>query len=370
MAFPTDWGRKCALVIQASKIDSNQVNFPVLLDKTTLPSEMFDGGGAYYALDGGGDVRFSSDSAGNTRLSCEIVTFEVYENPVNGVAEIWVGLPAASASSNTTIYVWYHKAGESQPAADAAYGSESVWDSSFKMVQHMKDTTTSTTTDSTSNDNDGTKTGANEPLEVTGQIGKGQDFDGTNDRISLGTSTTLQPSNLTFSAWVKRTVDWSTTNGEIFYAKDTAWDDNGWYIAIDGSFPRLLTVVDGANCFWYTATINTLFPLNEKVHVVVTFNSTTNAKAIYINGVSKTLVTYGTPDSITGTAVTKYLGFGLGGYFDVTLDETRSSNTDRSSTWISTEYNNQNDPSTFVVEGTPETPDGAESNDHLMIMGM
>jgi hypothetical protein len=42
----------------------------------------------------------------------------------------------------------------------------------------------------------------------------------------------------------------------------------------------------------------------------------------------------------------------------------------RSTDWIKAEYNNQDDPSTFVVEGTPETPDGAESNDHLMIMGM
>jgi hypothetical protein len=51
----------------------------------------------------------------------------------------------------------------------------------------MVDATTSTIKDSTSNNNDGTKKAANEPIEVTGKVGKAQDSDGVDDYISIGT---------------------------------------------------------------------------------------------------------------------------------------------------------------------------------------
>ena len=47
--------------------------------------------------------------------------------------------------------------------------------------------------------------------------------------------------------------------------------------------------------------------------------------------------------------------YGLRGYWDGILDELRVSNIPRSPTWISTEYNNQNDPSSFMSIG-PEEP--------------
>jgi len=38
------------------------------------------------------------------------------------------------------------------------------------------------------------------------------------------------------------------------------------------------------------------------------------------------------------------------------IDEARISNVARSAAWITAEYNNQDSPSTFVIEGTPATP--------------
>jgi hypothetical protein len=45
---------------------------------------------------------------------------------------------------------------------------------------------------------------------------------------------------------------------------------------------------------------------------------------------------------------------------DGTIDEVRISNIARSAGWIETDYNNQYAPATFIIEGTPETPSGAE----------
>ncbi len=131
--------RRCELVIQSSQVPASLTDFAVLLTDPTLPSEMFDADGANPALDGGGDIRFSSDAAGATRLSCEIVTFTTDNNPALGTAEIWVKVPSVSSSSNTSIWVWYNKAGETQPAAYAAFGSESVWDANHMGVWHLNE---------------------------------------------------------------------------------------------------------------------------------------------------------------------------------------------------------------------------------------
>jgi len=137
MAFPADWDCKCALVIQSSKVDADLLDFPVLLTKDTLPSEMFDHTSDNHALEGGGDIRFSSDEAGNTQLACEVVSFSL--DDADNEAEIWVKIPSVASETNTTFYIWYDKTGETQLAIDATYGAENVWDSAFKMVQHMKD---------------------------------------------------------------------------------------------------------------------------------------------------------------------------------------------------------------------------------------
>ena len=122
MPFPYGWGRRCKLTIDHLEVSENQSNFPWLLHHDNLPSEMFDADGLHPALNGGGDVRFSSDRYGYNRLSIEVKTFITDNNPDNGVAEIWVKIPSVSTSIDTDIWVWYNKSGESQPARDAASG--------------------------------------------------------------------------------------------------------------------------------------------------------------------------------------------------------------------------------------------------------
>ena len=54
------------------------------------------------------------------------------------------------------------------------------------MVQHMTDNPDNAhIMDSTQYDNDGTKKGANEPIETSGKIDSAQSFDGINDYVKL-----------------------------------------------------------------------------------------------------------------------------------------------------------------------------------------
>ncbi|NQU18881.1 hypothetical protein HQ550_01855 [bacterium] len=89
-----------------------------------------------------------------------------------------------SSSTDTDFYMYYdndHADNTDYIGAINTTAGGNVWDSNYKMVQHMVDATTATTSDSTSNNNDGSKIGAGEPASATGKVGLGQDFDGAND---------------------------------------------------------------------------------------------------------------------------------------------------------------------------------------------
>lgn len=135
MAFPVGWARRCAIVIGADQVAGTGTlsDFPVCLTKANLPSEMLDKDGSYPAQMGGGDIRFSSDSAGTTLLPCHVLEFIPADDPANGQALIYVGVDL-SGTVDTTIYVWYSTATRvEQPKynantdADGFRGSDYVW---------------------------------------------------------------------------------------------------------------------------------------------------------------------------------------------------------------------------------------------------
>ena len=348
----TDWGRRCALVIQSGQVTDNEVNFPLLVTEDTLPSEILDADGSYPALNGGGDIRFSSDEAGNTQLACEIESFITDNDPANGKAAIWVKVPSLSSSSNTTIYIWYNKAGESQPAEDNAYGKENVWDSNFVMVQHMNQTPDGTAgeiVDSTSNDNDGTTYNMDSADQVAGQIDGSLDFDGGDDYVDTSLNTAFN--DFSVVVWFKdtpggdgyeRLVDKAYNTG--FWLGRNSLTANSWGGGIKetGSpYGRFITLTDGE---WHQ----------------IAFIREGTTHTIYGDGGNVSISGSVTGDTLDTTTI-KIGGAISNNNFGGTIDEVRISNTARSAGWIATEYNNQYAPSTFLIEGTPETPGAAPS---------
>lgn len=65
MSFPISYKYKQKMLIKTHP-SSALSNFPVLCCVSNLPSDMLDADGVRPALEGGGDIRFSSDSAGAT----------------------------------------------------------------------------------------------------------------------------------------------------------------------------------------------------------------------------------------------------------------------------------------------------------------
>ncbi|MFW9963940.1 MAG: DUF2341 domain-containing protein [Candidatus Sifarchaeia archaeon] len=335
------------ITIDHTKVSADLDDFPVLID-------IFDTDLKTKVQSDGDDIVFKS---GELILPHEIELFEQSYNSTHSHLVAWVKTDL-SASADTKITMYYGNPGiESQEDPEALWGFSSVgtwhlgesgngaadeyWDSS-RYYNHGQG---------------GAGIVVDVPTMIDGKIGYAQDFDGVGDLISVGTSDTLQPSKITWSAWVMRTSSWTSMRMALFYAKG-AWNGPGWYVQIDDvstggpSIPRdLLMVVDGSNFFVYNGIpLDTLYPLNEWVHLAASFDSTTNDMALYVNGAAQALQTFGTPDSIASTSVTKYFPTN-GGEYVGSMDEVHVASTVRSPEWILTEYSNQVDPSSFYTIG-------------------
>ena len=132
-------------------------------------------------------------------------------------------------------------------------------------------------------------------------------FDGVNDYANCGTSTSLNPSNITFSAWVKRTAAWGS-GACLFWAKNAAdYTSNGFYIELYTNVTFSTNVItNGAatNYFKDSVNSNTSFPLNTWTYFSFTLNGST--PAMYFNGNPSSLTILGT-NAITSTSATKYI---------------------------------------------------------------
>ncbi len=201
--YNASWTYRKKITIDHTKVASDEANFPVLISLDSLSNINVNGT----------DIRFAS-SDGTTELPREIESYS------SGSLRAWVKAPSLSSSTDTVIYMYYGNSGATEPAASSTYGSQNVWqstgDTSTAMVQHMKDATTSTITDSTANANNGTKKAANEPIEATGKIGKGQTFDGTDDYVNARNGASLSITNaITVGAWVNTNSTSSLRTGIV-----------------------------------------------------------------------------------------------------------------------------------------------------------
>lgn len=364
MAFPTGWGRTHKITIDATYVSgtSNLTNFPMLITLDMLDTEVVDAG-SNSALNGGGDLRFSSDAAGTTQLPCEVVSFVTNASALSRECEVWVLIPSVSYSTNTDIYIWYNKTGESQPAVTDTYGRNAVW-GDYEFMSH------DLVTDSTGNYT-GAFTVNGNPTQVTGPLGTtngAYDFDGTGDYITIPTAgrdpftDIANGSSLTVGAWFANDST-DTFNRGIHVRSDRATYPSSVQLGQNS---------DSSKYFFYSLSTGVSDPARgvigtadsagtwEKVvGVDSSFSSSYGSQTIYQGTSSST--TDGSTSLGQGTA-SKSITIGArnsgDGNFFGKIAQAFLRTGSVSSDWVTTEYNNQASPSTFATAGTPSTPSG------------
>jgi hypothetical protein len=143
------WAHRVAITIDKDDIDADLTDWTLVFDQSfnsvlTQVNGPLDNDGTRASIDGGGDVRFSSDSAGNTQLACDIRRWNTDNNPANAECEVAVKVPSVSSSTDTTFYMWWGKSGESQPGVATTYGQYNAYDSDYENVWIMANDPSST----------------------------------------------------------------------------------------------------------------------------------------------------------------------------------------------------------------------------------
>lgn len=198
MAFPGDWNRRLAITIDHNDIDAGLSDWTLVFDQgfdsvLTSVDGPLDLDGAYPMQSDGGDIRFSSDEAGTTRLAVDVRTISPANDPSTGELELAIKIPSVSALADTTIYMWWGTSGtETQPAVGATYGQYDAYNTNYEGAYTFSEDPGPGTTDSikdrTSNQEHGTPTSHFTSGDlVDGGVGKSITFgENEDEHIDLG----------------------------------------------------------------------------------------------------------------------------------------------------------------------------------------
>lgn len=342
--FDGGWQYRKRLAISNSKVSDTHTNFPLLVSITDIDIKN-------NAQDDADDVVFTA-SDGMTRLDHEIESY----NDTTGDLRAWVLLPELRDENDTDIYVYY-----GNPVVANQQSVSSVWETPFRGVFHLSDGSGTTANDVTASDNDLT-------LNSASWLSGAKIGDGWNGTGSVWLNRTddndfdfIATDNFSISMWVKS--DSATNPGATQWVLNKSLSGGsqnaGYAIYFNTSGQICFGVDDDTTWGPDDSACSSTDVYDATWRYITAVKTGTSRIDIYVNGVS---AGSDTSISATGTlANTRDLIVGDRQASDGTdefagdIDELRIIATDRSANWILTEYENQNDPSSFfVLSGTQE----------------
>lgn len=221
------------LTIDHTKVGaSNATNFPMLVSETIAALKTTGNGGSVTNASGH-DIVFSTDAAGTSLLSWEIVKYV----PTTGEIVAFVKVPSISHTVDTVIYMPYGNAGITTFQGGS---TGAAWNSGYKTVIHGGDGSSLVLTDSTSNGNNGTNN--NGATAAAGPNGLGAISFTAGSSQYITTPNTINVAYPLWEAWVKFSSNPGTRgsviglvqgNGSATADKDLAINTDGtvsWYV--------------------------------------------------------------------------------------------------------------------------------------------
>jgi len=342
--YSGSWEYRLEITIDHTKVDEDLAYFPVLITEANMTATFWANVNA-----DGSDIVVTSDDA-VTKLRRELVSID----NVGETMELWFRAPSLSSTVDDTFYLYFGNAGATE--ANSAY----TWDTNYRAVWHKNDDPDNAhIVDSTDNGNDGDKAAANQPVEVAGQWGKAQSYDGTDDNVNFGNGASFPiTDDISVGCWVKGAAQtnmgvagmFDRGNGQrswliVTQGSGTAKKMGAW-LSDDGSF-------DAGHRKAYETSVDVLD--NSWHYFGFTFDASESELFLYIDGVVDGTPTKTLDDAITAlhaTTADGIIGARLNNgaielEFTGLIDEVRISDEVRTIGWIGTTFNNQDDPTTF-----------------------
>ena len=319
------------------------INFPILIDETHGDLKSHFNQGLVRSEDGYDIVFTKSD--GTTKLNHEV---ESYDN-VTGHIISWVQVDSLFGDANNYLYLYYGK-----PGVVLDPSTTDTWDpGAYVAVYHLHDGFV----DATTNGNDGSGSGT---VDMNALIADGEDFqyEDTNDWIDIG-NFNVSNDSLTISAWIKPS-SFAQADARIVSKANGENDSQHWWMlsTINNYELRFRLRTDGTTTTH--APEGSVLSVNSWQYVSAVYDG--SEMNLFQNG-SK----IGSGTSKTGPITSSGVDIGIGNQpnpstitggprpFDGIIDEVRIQKAARSSNWLTTEKDNQSDPTSFH-----QVPDTAE----------
>ncbi len=342
------WSYRKQIWINASMIDEDLTNFPVLISTT-------DDDLKNNAHSSGNDIMFMittvdwMNGSYTDKLAHEI---EKYDNS-NGELVAWVNVTSLSSSTNTTIYMYYGNTVCTANREDVT----NVWDSNFVGIWHLHDAPSNgqNHNDSTSNDHDLTlhDTDSDSDTDATGIANGADDLEGDADYMDENHHSDFNLSSFSLECWV--TLD--DKSDHHFMINKQIDDSTDRNFALYSNTTDGIAVVTFSNSGGGTETANGNTDLTSTGwHYVVGINDGSNLR-LYVNSSSE-----GTADAVASNPSTQSVPLMIGRennsadpeYWDGKIDEVRISKIARNTSWINATYNTTSSPSLFIAFGGQE----------------
>jgi PKD repeat protein len=218
---------------------------------------------------------------------------------------------------------------------------------------HFDEGTGLTAGDTSGNGNDGTL--VNNPAWVTGKVGKGLSFDGTNDYVVCGQGSSLKITGaITVEAWVK----WQGA-GNPYFVTRTGGPGHRSFDLSGNEDGTVEFRVGGADCNSIKSSGTITIPTNEWVYLVGTYEPSSYVR-LFVNGALAKENTASIPASQGDNGLAWYTGAREGnqGWFNGIIDEAKIYNGALSAEEIMANYEaypSNRPPTAFIDSITPAT---------------
>ncbi len=331
--------------------NNNLEDFPMLISVTDNDLRTTGNGGRIENTNGY-DITFVSENG-------EFIPHQIERYAADsGIFVAWVKVPVVYKDLDTKIEMYYGNA-----SITANPSSVAVWDNDYQGVWHLHDDLN----DGSSTGNDGTNSGS---TDAKGKIAECQSFDGSNDYIfrtdanlngNIPSLSSGSPDEFTISGWIQ--IDVLNARRPLMSKQGNgAGTDRGFVFMMEDDNRLKIELfknnVSGDRTEVYsTATLTT----GTWYYITVTYQFVTDGTSeayLYIDGANDGSTTTSVGPIVTNTRdldIGRYYWNGSTQYYqDGKIDEVRVSDVVRSAGWIATEYNNQNNPSSFYTIGAEQ----------------
>ena len=380
MAFPTDWGFRVPITIESDDISADLTDWTLVFDQAfasvlTQVDGPLDADGSRASINGGGDIRFSSDEAGTTQIPCDIRYWTTNNTPASATCEVAVKVPAVSSSADTTIYLWWGKSGETQPAVGDTYGQYAAYKTAFVGVYPYSEIlpgSAETAKDRTDNQHHARPWNLDDVDRIDSPLGYGYHSDGSPEFVavddtsdhSFGDGSTDSP----FTVEVLSRLDSVGDEGSFLARTSTNPNSREWG-ATKGANEELefWTFDDSSNGYIGRKTSINAISVDTWNHLLFRYdgNGVSSSFDIWVDGIESDSADHssGTYTAMEDGGFETNAFRSYNGYLTGSLSEVRLYSEDVSDAWIVADYNNQLNISGFLTWGSITDLAGADALD-------